>query len=104
MKKRERCPVIFHVRQSFTTAYLGKQTGTSKKHVETYSDYINVANRGTNVETGNQPIRVTLSYKSYLEGDDESSFRKEHFKSEGVVVVHLKGTKTVFHYIVRVEN
>src|SRR6218665_477448 len=25
------------------------------------TDYINVANGGTNVETGNQPIRVTLS-------------------------------------------
>src|SRR6218665_556693 len=31
MMKRERCPVIFYVRQSFTTAYLGKQPGPSKK-------------------------------------------------------------------------
>src|SRR6218665_2658140 len=31
MKKRERCPIIFYVRQIFTTAYLGKQPGTSKK-------------------------------------------------------------------------
>jgi len=31
MKKRERCPIIFYVRQSFTTAYLGKQPGPSKK-------------------------------------------------------------------------
>src|SRR6218665_3309576 len=38
MKKRERCPIIFYVRQSFTTAYLGKQPGPSKKHVETYSN------------------------------------------------------------------
>src|SRR6218665_152012 len=36
MKKRERCPIIFYVRQSFTTAYLGKQPSPSKKHVETY--------------------------------------------------------------------
>src|SRR6218665_1394663 len=38
MKKRERCPIIFYVRQSFTTAYLGKQPGPSKKHVKTYSN------------------------------------------------------------------
>src|SRR6218665_1976147 len=31
IKKREFCPIIFYVRQSFTTAYLGKQTGPSKK-------------------------------------------------------------------------
>src|SRR6218665_2442616 len=31
MKKREFCPIIFYVRQSFTTAYLGKQPGPSKK-------------------------------------------------------------------------
>src|SRR6218665_85457 len=31
MKKRERCPIIFYVRQSFTTAYLGKQPGSSQK-------------------------------------------------------------------------
>src|SRR6218665_3183398 len=68
------------------------------------TDYINVANRGTNVKTGHQPIWVTLSYKSDLESDNESSFRKEHLKSEGFVVVQLKGTKTVLHYIVRVEN
>src|SRR6218665_1411626 len=36
MSKRERCPIIFYVRQSFTTAYLGNQPGPSKKHVETY--------------------------------------------------------------------
>ena len=64
------------------------------------TDYINVANRGTNLETGNQPIRVMLS----LESDDKPSFRKEHLKFEGFVVVQLKGTKSVFHYIVRVEN
>ena len=76
------------------------------------TDYINVANggtnvetgNGTNVETGNQPIRVTLSQKSDLESDDKPSFRKEHSKFEGFMVVQLKGTKTVFHYIVRVEN
>src|SRR6218665_1567299 len=38
MKKRESCPIIFYVRQSFTTAYLEKQPGPSKKHVETYSN------------------------------------------------------------------
>ena len=38
MNKRERCPIIFYVRQSFTTAYLAKQPGPSKKHVETYSN------------------------------------------------------------------
>lgn len=31
MKKRELCPIIFYERQSFTTAYLGKQPGPSKK-------------------------------------------------------------------------
>src|SRR6218665_1019265 len=31
MRKIERCPIIFYVRQSFTTAYLGKQPGPSKK-------------------------------------------------------------------------
>src|SRR6218665_2063418 len=31
MKKREFCPIIFYVRQSFTTAYFGKQPGPSKK-------------------------------------------------------------------------
>src|SRR6218665_1555580 len=31
MKKRERCPIIFYVRQSLTTAYLGKQPGPSKR-------------------------------------------------------------------------
>src|SRR6218665_4045708 len=31
MKKREFCPSIFYVRQSFTTAYLGKQLGPSTK-------------------------------------------------------------------------
>src|SRR6218665_2653851 len=36
MKKRERCPIIFYMRQSFTTAYLGKQPSPSKKHVDTY--------------------------------------------------------------------
>src|SRR6218665_2519742 len=30
MKKRKCCPIIFYVRQSFTTAYLGKQPGPSK--------------------------------------------------------------------------
>ena len=38
MKKRERCPIIFYARQSFTTAFLGKQPGHPKKHVETYSN------------------------------------------------------------------
>src|SRR6218665_4144401 len=38
MKKRECCPIIFYARQSFTTAFLGKQLGPSKKHVETYSN------------------------------------------------------------------
>src|SRR6218665_17478 len=38
MKKREFCPIIFYVRQSFSTAYLGKQLGPSKKHVKTYSN------------------------------------------------------------------
>src|SRR6218665_1633755 len=30
MKKREFCPIIFYVRQNFTTAYLGKQPSPSK--------------------------------------------------------------------------
>src|SRR6218665_2120486 len=30
MKKREFCPIIFYVRQSFTTGYLGKQPGPTK--------------------------------------------------------------------------
>src|SRR6218665_2794977 len=34
--KRARCPIIFYVRQSFTMAYLGKQPGPSKKHVDNY--------------------------------------------------------------------
>src|SRR6218665_1736993 len=38
MKKRERCPIILYARQSFTTAFLGKQPGHPKKHVETYSN------------------------------------------------------------------
>ena len=38
MKKRERSPIIFYARQSFTTAFLGKQPGHPKKHVETYSN------------------------------------------------------------------
>src|SRR6218665_3974691 len=38
MKKREFCPIIFHVRQSFTTAYLGKQPAHPKNTVETYSN------------------------------------------------------------------
>src|SRR6218665_3524144 len=38
IKKRERCPIIFYVRQSFIMAYLGKQPGPSKKHVTTYSN------------------------------------------------------------------
>ena len=38
MRKRERCPIMFYVRQSFTKAYLGKQPGPSRKHVETYSN------------------------------------------------------------------
>src|SRR6218665_3750496 len=68
------------------------------------TDYISVKNRGTNVETGHQPFWVMLSWESDFKSDDESSFRKEHLKSEGFVVVQLKGTKTVFHYIVRVDN
>src|SRR6218665_1747719 len=31
MKKRERCPIIFYVRQSFTLAFLEKQPGHPKK-------------------------------------------------------------------------
>src|SRR6218665_278492 len=31
MKKRERCPIIFYARQSFTTVFLGKQPGHQKK-------------------------------------------------------------------------
>src|SRR6218665_872030 len=31
MKKSERCPIIFYARQSFTTAFLGKQPGHPKK-------------------------------------------------------------------------
>src|SRR6218665_587438 len=38
MKNREFCPIIFYTRQSFTTAYLGKQPGHPKNHVETYSN------------------------------------------------------------------
>src|SRR6218665_1428276 len=38
MRKRERCPIIFYVRQSFTATYLGKQPFHPKKHVETYSN------------------------------------------------------------------
>src|SRR6218665_720532 len=38
MKKRERCPIIFYARQSFTTAFLGKQPDHPKIHVETYSN------------------------------------------------------------------
>src|SRR6218665_3737424 len=38
MKTREHCPIIFYARQSFTAAFLGKQPGHPKKHVETYSD------------------------------------------------------------------
>src|SRR6218665_1060512 len=38
MKKRERCPIIFYAQQSFTTAFLEKQPGHPKNHVETYSN------------------------------------------------------------------
>ena len=31
MRNRERCPIIFYLRQSFTMAYLGKQPGPSQK-------------------------------------------------------------------------
>src|SRR6218665_2607283 len=60
MKKRERCPIIFYVRQSFTTAYLGEQPGPSPTKLSKLilTDYINVENRGTNVKTGHQPIWV----------------------------------------------
>src|SRR6218665_145021 len=62
MKKTERCPIILYVRQSFTTAFLGKQPGHPKNMSKLIlTAYINVANKGTNVETGHQPIRVTLS-------------------------------------------
>src|SRR6218665_634931 len=63
MKKRERCPIIFYARQSFTTACLGKQPGHQKKNMSKLilTAYINVANKETNVGTGHQPIRVTLS-------------------------------------------
>src|SRR6218665_205090 len=40
MKKRECCPIIFYMRQSVTTAYLGKQPSPSKKHVETYYNWL----------------------------------------------------------------
>src|SRR6218665_1441985 len=66
LKKRERCAIIFYARQSFTTAFLGKQPGHPKdmsKLILTADVYINVANKGTrpNVETGHQPSCVTLS-------------------------------------------
>src|SRR6218665_2035687 len=35
MKKRERCPIIFYARQSFTTVFLRKQPGHPKKHMST---------------------------------------------------------------------
>src|SRR6218665_1483250 len=38
MKKRERCPIIFYARQSFTKVFHGKQPCHPKKHVETYSN------------------------------------------------------------------
>src|SRR6218665_1661299 len=48
MKKRERCPIIFCARQSFTTAFLGKQAGPSKKNTSKLiiTAYINVPNKG----------------------------------------------------------
>src|SRR6218665_3826491 len=62
MKKRERCPIIFYARQSFTTAFLGKQPGQPKSMWKLIlTAYINVAKKGTNIETGHHPIRVTLS-------------------------------------------
>src|SRR6218665_1346041 len=63
MKKRGFCPIIFlrvtklHYSLSWKTTQLIHKT--MSKLILT--DYINVANGGTNVETGNQPIRVMLS-------------------------------------------
>src|SRR6218665_472903 len=46
MKKRERCPIIFYARQSFTTAFLGKQLGHPKNTSKLIlTAYINVANK-----------------------------------------------------------
>src|SRR6218665_3325362 len=84
MKKRERCPIIFYAQQSFTTAFLENNPAIQKNMSKRIlTAYINVANKGTNVETGHQPIRVTLALKYDLESDDEHSLRKEHLPSEG---------------------
>ena len=49
MKKREFCPIIFYVRQSFTTAFLGKQPGHPKKKlVETYSNCLHQCRKQRN--------------------------------------------------------
>src|SRR6218665_3432762 len=57
MRRRERCPIIFYVRQSFTTASLGKQPGSSKNMLKLIlTDYISATKRGTNVKTGHQPF------------------------------------------------
>src|SRR6218665_3646227 len=62
MKKRECCPIIFYVRQSSLRLILENNPAHPKNMSKLIlTDYINVANGGTNVETGNQPIRVTLS-------------------------------------------
>src|SRR6218665_2722603 len=51
MKKRERCPIIFYARQSFTTAFLGQQPGHPKNMSKLIlAAYIDVANKGTNLK------------------------------------------------------
>src|SRR6218665_1807170 len=46
MKKRERCPIIFYARQSFITAFLGKQPGHPKNMSKLIlTDYISVKNK-----------------------------------------------------------
>ena len=61
MKKTERCPIILYVRQSFTTAFLGKQPGHPKNMSKLIlTAYINVANKGANVETGGHSGYVIL--------------------------------------------
>src|SRR6218665_835394 len=48
MNKRERCSIIFYTRQSFTTAFLEKQPGHRKKHVETYTNCLHQCRKQSN--------------------------------------------------------
>src|SRR6218665_191051 len=63
LKKRGFCPIIFYGVTKLHYSLSWKTTQPIHKTMSKLilTDYINVANGGTNVETGNQSIRVMLS-------------------------------------------